>query len=40
MSNRNPPESGGHRKAKVSLAMGISQGLGGPKAKPKGGADG
>ena len=40
MSNRNPDESSGHRKPKVSLAMTISQGLGGPKAKPKGVADG
>ena len=30
MSNRNPPEKGGHRKPKVSLAMIVSQGLGGP----------
>ena len=30
MSNRNPDESSGHRKPKVSLAMLISQGLGGP----------
>jgi hypothetical protein len=29
-----------HRKPKVSLAMTISQGLGGPKANPKGAADG
>ena len=36
MSNHNPPENGGHRKPKVSLAMTISQGLGGPKGKPKG----
>jgi hypothetical protein len=40
MSNRNPDESSGHRKPKVSLAMLISQGLGGPKVKPKGVADG
>ncbi len=40
MSNRNPGESSGHRKPKVSLAMLISQGLGGPKVKPKGVADG
>jgi len=31
MSNRNPGESPGRRKPKVSLAMTISQGLGGPK---------
>lgn len=40
ISNRNPPENGGHRKPKVSLAMTISQGLGDPKANPKGAADG
>ena len=40
MSNHNPPESGGHRKPKVSLAMTINQGLGGPKANPKGVVDG
>ena len=40
MSNRNPDESSGHRKPKVSLAMTISQGLGGPKGKPKGVPDG
>ena len=40
MSNRNARESRAHRKPKVSLAMTISQGLGGPKAKPKGVADG
>ena len=39
-SNRNPVESTGHRKPKVSLAMRISQGLGGPKGKPKGVLDG
>jgi len=31
-SNRNPGENPGHRKPKVSLAMTINQGLGGPKA--------
>ena len=31
MSNRNPGESPGHRKPKVSLAMLINQGLGGAK---------
>jgi hypothetical protein len=40
MSNRNGSESLPHRKPKVSLAMTINQGLGGPKAKPKGVADG
>jgi len=30
MSNRNPDESSGHRKPKISLAMAISQGLGDP----------
>ena len=40
MSNRNGSEILPHRKPKVSLAMTISQGLGGPKAKPKGVADG
>ena len=30
MSNRNPVESTGHRNPKVSLAMAITQGLGGP----------
>ena len=40
MSNRNASESDAHRKPKVSLAMVISQGLGGPKANPKGVADG
>ena len=40
MSNRNGCESHPHRKPKVSLAMSISQGLGGPKANPKGVADG
>ena len=32
MSNRNPDEISGHREPKVSLAMVINQGLGGPKA--------
>ena len=40
MSNRKPGESPGHRKPKVSLAMAISQGLGGPKVNPKGVAEG
>jgi len=34
MSNRNPDESSGHRKPKVSLAMMIIQGLGGPNLVP------
>ena len=32
MSNHNSGEIPEHRKSKVSLAMAISQGLGGPKA--------
>jgi hypothetical protein len=40
MSNHNVPENGTHRKPEVSLAMTISQGLGGPKVNPKGAADG
>ena len=40
MSNRNPDEISGHRKPKVSLAMLINQGLGGPKGKPIGLLDG
>ena len=40
MSNHNAAENAAHRKPKVSLAMTISQGLGGPKEKPKGVADG
>ena len=36
MSNRNPDESSGHRKPKVSLAMTISQGLGGPNRASEG----
>ena len=40
MSNRNPAESAGHRKPKVSLAMAIIQGLGGPKGKLKSVLDG
>ena len=39
-SNRNPDAISGHRKPKVSLAMIINQGLGGPKEKPKGVSDG
>ena len=40
MSNHNPDEISGHRKPKVSLAMIINQGLGGPKTTPKGLVDG
>ena len=40
MSNRKASEILAHRKPKVSLAMTISQGLGGPKGKPKGVLDG
>jgi len=40
ISNRNLGESPRHRKPKVSLAMTIIQGLGGPKVNPKGVADG
>ena len=40
MSNRNGREIRPHRKPKVSLAMSIIQGLGGPKVNPKGVADG
>ena len=40
MSNRKSDEKSDHRKPKVSLAMDISQGLGGPKAIPKGVVDG
>ena len=40
LSNRKSGESPDHRKSKVSLAMVFNQGLGGPKAKPKGAADG
>ena len=35
MSNRNAPESGAHRKPKVSSAMTLSRGLGGPKGKAR-----
>ena len=35
MSNRNPDEISGRRKSKVSLAMAISQGLGGPNLVPE-----
>jgi len=40
MSNHNPDEKSGPRKPKVSLAMTISQRLGGPKAMAKAVADG
>jgi hypothetical protein len=40
MSNRNSGENPERRKPKVSLAMTIIQGLGGPKEKPKGVPDG
>lgn len=40
MSNRKSDEKSDHRKPKDSLAMEISQGLGGPKANPKGVVDG
>ena len=36
----NPPENGGPRKSKVSSAMEVSGGLGGPKAMAKAAADG
>jgi len=40
MSNRNAGENPAHRKSKVSWAMAIIPGLGGPKARPKGVVDG
>ena len=40
LSNRIAGESPAHRKSKVSLAMVFNQGLGGPKANPRGVADG
>ena len=40
MSNRKSGESPDRRKPKVSLAMTINQGLGGPKANPKGVVEG
>ena len=40
LSNRIAGESPAHRKSKVSLAMVFNQGLGGPKANPKGVVDG
>ena len=39
-SNHKSDGKSDHRKPKVSLAMKINQGLGGPKANPKGVADG
>ena len=39
-SNHNSAEIAEHRKPKVSLAMKINQGLGGPKGKSKGVPDG
>ena len=40
MSNRNVSEILTRRKSKVSWAMSINPGLGGPKARPKGVVDG
>ena len=40
MSNHNPAEKAGPRKSKVSSAMEINGGLGGPKAMAKAEADG
>jgi hypothetical protein len=40
MSNRNVSENLTRRKSKVSWAMSINPGLGGPKARPKGVVDG
>ena len=40
LSNRKSGESPDHRKSKVSLAMVFNQGLGGPKANPRGVVDG
>jgi hypothetical protein len=40
MSNHNAGENPAHRKSKVSWAMAIIPGLGGPKARPKGVVDG
>ena len=40
ISNHKASEILAHRKPKVSLAMMIIQGLGGPKEKPKGVSDG
>ncbi len=40
MSNRKPGEIPGHRKPKVSSAMTINRGLGGPKGKARAVPDG
>ena len=40
MSNHNPNEKLEPRKSKVSVALAIIHGLGGPKAIPKGAVDG
>ena len=40
MSNHNPNEKLGPRKSKVSVALAINHGLGGPKAMEKSAADG
>ena len=40
MSNHNPNEKLGPRKSKVSVALAINHGLGGPKPMPKGAGDG
>ena len=40
MSNHNPNEKLEPRKSKVSVALAINHGLGGPKVIPKGAADG
>ena len=40
MSNHNAGENPAPRKSKVSFAMNISEGLGGPKAMAKAAADG
>ena len=40
MSNHNPNEKLEPQKSKVSVALAINHGLGGPKAIPKGATDG
>ena len=40
ISSKNPGENPGHRKPKVSWATIIVPGLGNPKVRPKGVADG
>ena len=40
MSNHNPTEKVGPRKSKVSVALAINDGLGGPKAMAKAEVDG